>query len=654
MQQQTVRTLNYPEYVDRVLGAWVGKSLGGIVGAPFEGHKILGHKSADTIWPDRIYPNDDLDIQVVWLELMEERGCHFTRQDMIELWQDRCWYNFAEYGTFLNNVQRGINPPASGWFNNEFFSQSMGCPIRAEIWGLVAPGNPALASALARMDGELDHEKNSVWAEQFWAAAVAAAFFANSLAEVLEAGRRVIPKHSDDYEISQLVPALYAANPKVDEVWLDLVRRYGHRDGSKGLINFAFTLLALCAGGGDFKETIRLTVNFGWDADCTAATAGALLGALYGDSCMPMDWKEKMGAHLTCDIAVRHKTALLTAFAEDTCKVGMEMTLHRNRLVKIKGAPEGVATAVARRAKGRKPLPECTLTSSYPVDPVLLTEGGKATLHIHYSGNKTVRGKLAITSPDGLIVSPANANVTLTPGSDQTLSVDVRPAPNGTTLWDKNVMEAALTVGKACPIKHRFGLAGARLWRAYGPYWDIYDTTTLRECPFRNDKVIANPHTVGYGEAGCHFFARLDKPYLDEAKLFKQDLPGERPLQVEAGPDWLDSADLGGFRGESVYYLAREIVADKPIECRLCVGCTVPFVLYVDGQEVMRKERYAAWYHVDHECRIRYTRKPTRIVAKLMRATDDFRFSICHLKMDVVGKKTIGHSYLIDTLGDVR
>jgi len=164
MAKKSVRSLSYQQYFDRVLGTWVGKSLGGIVGAPFEGHKILGHKSADTIWPDKIYPNDDLDIQVAWLELMEERGCHFTWQDMIELWQDRCWYNFAEYGTFLNNAQRGLNPPVSGWFNNEFFSQSMGCPIRAEIWGLVAPGNPALAADLARMDGELDHEKNSVWA----------------------------------------------------------------------------------------------------------------------------------------------------------------------------------------------------------------------------------------------------------------------------------------------------------------------------------------------------------------------------------------------------------------------------------------------------------------------------------------------------------
>ena len=37
MKQQPARTLNYSDYFDRVLGAWTGKSLGGIVGAPFEG-----------------------------------------------------------------------------------------------------------------------------------------------------------------------------------------------------------------------------------------------------------------------------------------------------------------------------------------------------------------------------------------------------------------------------------------------------------------------------------------------------------------------------------------------------------------------------------------------------------------------------------------
>ena len=44
-----------------------------------------------------------------------------STDDLAEFWQDRCWYNFAEYGVFLNNVQRGIRPPLSGTWNNRFF-----------------------------------------------------------------------------------------------------------------------------------------------------------------------------------------------------------------------------------------------------------------------------------------------------------------------------------------------------------------------------------------------------------------------------------------------------------------------------------------------------------------------------------------------------
>jgi hypothetical protein len=54
-------------------------------------------------------PNDDMDIQIVWLEALQERGIWIESDDLAEFWQDRCWYNFCEYGVFLNNFQRGIS-----------------------------------------------------------------------------------------------------------------------------------------------------------------------------------------------------------------------------------------------------------------------------------------------------------------------------------------------------------------------------------------------------------------------------------------------------------------------------------------------------------------------------------------------------------------
>ena len=108
----TIPALDYETYKDKVLAGWIGKSFGGVIGASLECHKELKTLTLEQIWPDKMLPNDDLDLQVVWLEAMQERGIWLTSADLVDFWQDRCWYFFCEYGVFLNNVQRG------GWADN--------------------------------------------------------------------------------------------------------------------------------------------------------------------------------------------------------------------------------------------------------------------------------------------------------------------------------------------------------------------------------------------------------------------------------------------------------------------------------------------------------------------------------------------------------
>ena len=115
-----VLTLTYQDYYDKVLAGWIGKSLGGIVGAPYENHKQFNKVTPETLWPTILYPNDDLDIQVVWLEALQELGLYLTSVDLAKFWQDRCFYTCCEYGIFLHNYQRGIEPPLSGTWNNPF------------------------------------------------------------------------------------------------------------------------------------------------------------------------------------------------------------------------------------------------------------------------------------------------------------------------------------------------------------------------------------------------------------------------------------------------------------------------------------------------------------------------------------------------------
>lgn len=54
-----------------------------------------------------------MDIQIVWLEALQERGLYLTSQDLAEVWQDRCWYNFCGGRTtpaMVRTILRAVAP----------------------------------------------------------------------------------------------------------------------------------------------------------------------------------------------------------------------------------------------------------------------------------------------------------------------------------------------------------------------------------------------------------------------------------------------------------------------------------------------------------------------------------------------------------------
>ena len=64
--------IGYRTYLDKVHGGWIGKCAGGLIGAKQENNKSLMHYTFDNVFPDVIPPNDDFDLQILYLtELIE-------------------------------------------------------------------------------------------------------------------------------------------------------------------------------------------------------------------------------------------------------------------------------------------------------------------------------------------------------------------------------------------------------------------------------------------------------------------------------------------------------------------------------------------------------------------------------------------------------
>jgi ADP-ribosylglycohydrolase len=634
--------LAYADYRHRVHGGWLGKSIGGVIGARFENQKQWCEISADQLWPASMVANDDLDIQVLWLEALQERGVFLTHRDLTDLWFDRCSYNFCEYGHFMYNVQRGILPPLSGHWNNRFFRESEGCPIRAEIWGYICPGNPALAADYAQQDAELDHNGASVRIERFLAAAAADAVGGGDLSSALAAGCAVVPADCPEVRAIATVRAICDESVAPRQAWRRIIRIFGDRDASKAITNHALVLAAIFLGQGDFRRTIHLCASFGWDADCTAATAGALLGSLQGRQGLPADWVDRLGPDLFCGIPVKHRQAPLDLFTEETCRIGVEVAALRNPAVRLVGAP----TVPLRPAPAA--VPDISVT--YPEAPVLWA--GRPTsvrLAIRNPTRATVDGTLVIEAPRGVAINPDRLPVSVPPGTEQSVACVVTRSDPAAILADRNLFMARLGLPGGS-LQRVFGLGGARQWLVYGPYWDMWDRARHAVCPYHNAERICHP-----GMAGCHgdsynHFVALDRAYLDEDALLRTELPDEVPFVCEAGEDQLDEQDLGGFYGAACYYLVRTIQSSTPGPAWLAIGRCGPVRIWLDGRQIYERTGARCWAVFDEGADIVFTGAPQRLVVKLIRPSETGTFSLnVHRRHHTPGIS----SYLEDGLSDL-
>ena len=127
---------------DKIYACWMGKNIGGTIGAPYEGEQKMHDIQGFVTKPGEVLPNDDLDLQLVWLKAMEERGPDGVNAQVLgEYWLSYILVNPNEYGVSKSNLRTGMPAPMSGEYNNEFWKHSNGGWIRTEIWACLYPGN---------------------------------------------------------------------------------------------------------------------------------------------------------------------------------------------------------------------------------------------------------------------------------------------------------------------------------------------------------------------------------------------------------------------------------------------------------------------------------------------------------------------------------
>ncbi|MBR5309493.1 MAG: ADP-ribosylglycohydrolase family protein [Clostridia bacterium] len=301
------------EYLDKVRACFMGKNIGGTLGTPVEGKRGVFNIEFYTHDTSKgALPNDDLDLQLVWLVAAERYGNKVNSQILADYWAARIYAHWNEYGQGKVNVKNGLVPPVSGAYHNPM-KDSNGAWIRSEIWACLCPGHPELAVQYAFEDSSVDHADEGIYAEVFTAALESAAFVEKDFEKLVDIALSYLPADCAIAGVVRLVQKCKKDGLTWREARKEVLTQYPDgfvhhvlpcepEDvvpvGKKGFdapANIGIVMIGWLYGEGDFAKTLCTAANCGEDGDCTCATLGALWGILHGMDGIPQKWIEPIG-----------------------------------------------------------------------------------------------------------------------------------------------------------------------------------------------------------------------------------------------------------------------------------------------------------------------------------------------------------------------
>jgi ADP-ribosylglycohydrolase len=444
--------LNRCEYREKVLGCFLGKNIGGTLGAPMEWYRQVNNVEFYTQdLNGEPLPNDDLDIQLIWLVALEEMGVKVDSTTLADYWCTYLTPHWEEYGQSKANMRSGLLPPLSGTVNNED-KHSCGAFIRSEIWACIAPGNPDIAVQYAYNDAILDHggTGEGTYAEMFCAALESAAFIENDIEKLIKIGLSYIPDNSAVKQAVKDVVREFKAGKDYLEIRDYILRVHGgaprrqpipaediEKGFDKGVVGFdapgniAILILGLLWGGDDFEKVVCTTVNCGEDTDCTAATVASIYGIIHGASGIPEKWVEPIGHSIkTACVNLGEMGIEDTLLPKDIHELTERidkladlvlMTFPGTCMLSDKKSTKAVNTV--KKFNGGKLLVELMSNSSGPVFKTdfftvgvnygetgpFIRSGEKKTISLKLKSNYRVQGNMSlhIYAPENLEISPS-------------------------------------------------------------------------------------------------------------------------------------------------------------------------------------------------------------------------------------------------------
>lgn len=279
---------------DKIRGGLLGQILGDLNGLKheFKYEKTPGNvASYIPSLPDGAITDDDTDFEWVYIcEMQKKRNPLLSYEEINKLWLERinkrvfCSNRYARHLMDL-----GIQPPITGNIVfNPWADFNLSGQFLCETFGLLAPAMPQTAAKIGLRYTKVAIDNEPAQTTQLFTAMIAAAFVEKDINKLIDVGAASIDPASKVYQVIADVRRWHMQYP---ENWQETRNRLRTkylkengeiRDKNGYELNTGSVIAAMLYGAGDFQESLRYAFNFGWDADCNAATVGTILGTVYG------------------------------------------------------------------------------------------------------------------------------------------------------------------------------------------------------------------------------------------------------------------------------------------------------------------------------------------------------------------------------------
>lgn len=327
--------LSQSDYQDRVQAVWVAQMAAAIMGFHFE------HRVASEVWVDQLPKpytaapvDDDWYYEMAAIRAFEKYGIDMTVQQLGQQWKENAcgsWGSSEQTRLLLN---RGIQPPETGHpkYNKLWFT--IGPQFSADVYGALAPGLPNKAAALAREYGRINGYAEGVDGAVFVAGTVSLGFYEKDPKTIVRKAATLISPQSPYRKCLDMIIRMADEGKTAREVF-DAVEDRWHIEypaTNNAVPNGGIVAASLWFGEGDFLKTVNLAFGAAdfTDADCNAANAAAVIGAMKGLKGIPdylvksfndrIEGDEMGGVKLTPPV-----NESISGLAQRTAAIGMKI-----------------------------------------------------------------------------------------------------------------------------------------------------------------------------------------------------------------------------------------------------------------------------------------------------------------------------------------